>query len=70
MAIEDHSTVGDAYEAAAKGLVKKSAEADRQVEFYSLEELLKAKRQAAADTAASKPHMGLRFTRLKPPPTG
>ena len=70
MAIEDHSTIEDAYEAAAKGLVKKSTEADRQVEFYSLAELLEAKRQAAADNAATRKRFGIRCTRCKPPGTG
>lgn len=70
MAIEDHETISDAYEAAAKGLVKKSSEADRQVENYGLAELLEAKRQEAADGAAAKPHFGLRFTRCVPPGTG
>lgn len=70
MAIEDHETIDDAYEAAAKGLVKKSSEADRQVEYYGLAELLEAKRQAAADVAAAKPHFGMRFTKLVPPGAG
>lgn len=70
MAIQDHSTIEEAYEAAAKGLVKKSSEADRQVEFYSLAELLEAKRQEAASTAAGRKHFGIRMTRCKPPSTG
>lgn len=70
MSIEDHETVEAAYEAAAKGLVKKSSEGDRQVEYYSLAELLEAKRQAASDVAAAKPHFGVRFTKLIPPGCG
>lgn len=70
MAIEDHASVEAAYEAAAKGLVKKSSEGDRQVEFYSLAELLEAKRQVASDVAAEQPHFGVRFTKLIPPGCG
>lgn len=70
MAIEDYASAEEAYEAAAKGLVKKSSEGDLQVEYYSLEELRKAKAQEAADVAAGKKGFGLRFNRLKPPSTG
>lgn len=70
MAIEDHTTIEDAYDAAARGLVKKSSEGDRQVEFYGLEELLKAKQQEAANSAASQPHFGLRFSKIVPPGCG
>ena len=70
MAIEDHDSIEEAYEAAAKGLVKKSSEADRQVEFYSLDELDKARKQKAADNAAANGARGLYFTRCVPPPTG
>ena len=70
MAIEDHNSIGEAYDSAAKGLVKRSSEADRQVEYYSLEELRKAKAQDAADEAARNPARGLYFTRCVPPPTG
>jgi type I restriction enzyme R subunit len=65
-----YETLDEAYEAAAKGLVKKSSEADRQVEYYSLKELLEAKQHEAAQAAAAKPHFGMRFTRLVPPGTG
>lgn len=41
-----------------------------EVEEFSPEELIKADVHQAAQTAASKNHMGLRFTKIVPPGAG
>lgn len=67
---EDPQTVDEAYKMAAKGLVKKSSEGDREVEYYGLDELREAAHEETAEEAAKKPRFGLRMTRLIPPGTG
>ena len=67
---DEHATIEEAIDAAARGLVKKSTEADRQVEYYSLQELFMAERRRAAMGAAGKKHFGLRMTKLVSPKTG
>lgn len=67
---DEHSTIDEAIDAQARGRVKKARDNEGEVEYFSIEELLKAKRDAAATTAAAKSHMGLRFSKLVPPGTG
>lgn len=67
---DPHSTIAEAIEEQAKGRVKRASDREGDVEYFSIDELIKAKRDAAADTAAGKPHFGLRMTKLVPPGTG
>jgi hypothetical protein len=48
----------------------KSASADGvSVQNHSLDELIRAEKHLAAKSGASKPHRGLRFSKLVPPGT-
>jgi hypothetical protein len=67
---DEHATIEEAIDAAARGLVKKTTEADRQVEYYSIAELIEAERRRASTVAAGKKHFGLRMTKLVSPGTG
>lgn len=42
----------------------------RVIEEHPLSDVLNARKQVSADTAASQPHFGLRFTKLVPPGCG
>lgn len=64
----EHETVEDAVDAVARGMVKKSKEGDQEVEYFSPDELNKAKQFASP--AKSKPHFGIRMTKLIPPGGG
>lgn len=66
----DPETVEEAIEAAATGMSRRSKEFDREVENYSLKELIEADRYLSAKTSAAKPHFGLRMTKLIPPGGG
>lgn len=67
---DEHATIEDAVDALARGLVKKSKEGTQEVEYFSPEEIAKAAQFLAGNTAQTKPHFGLRFTKLIPPGTG
>ena len=67
---DEHATIEEAIDAVARGLVKKSTEADRQIEYYSIAELIEAERRRAGNVAAGKKHFGLRMTKLIPPGAG
>ena len=66
----EHTSIEQAIEEVAKGMVDSTSEGSRQVTYKSIEELIKADQYLKAKDAASKEHFGLRFTRLTPPPTG
>ena len=65
---DEHETVEDAVGAVARGMVKKSKDGSQEVEYFSPDEI--AKGLTATSSAKSKPHFGLRFTKLIPPGTG
>jgi len=66
-----HTTIEDAIDASARGLVKKSTgPLGESVEYYSLTELIEAERRRAANASGTKKHFGLRMTKLVPPGTG
>ena len=67
---DPHATVEDAIDAAARGLVKRSRQDGQEVEYYDLKDLLEASKFAAEQTARTKPHFGIRMTKLIPPGTG
>lgn len=63
-------TVSDAIEQVAKGMVRSQMENGREIEFLSVEEMVKAARHLAGTTAATKPHFGMRMTKCIPPGGG
>ena len=67
---DEHTTVEEAIDAAARGLVSSSTEGDQSVQYHSIKDLIEADRYLSAKTAAGKKHFGLRFTKLIPPGTG
>lgn len=62
------SDLSQRIEEVAAGPAEVQSDAGR-VREQSLEDLVKADQHLAANTAAGKPHRGLRFTRLVPPGT-
>lgn len=67
---DEHTTIEDAIDAAARGLVKKTSdELGRSVEYYSLAELA-AEEQRRAANAASVKAFGVRMTKCVPGSTG
>jgi hypothetical protein len=67
---DEHATIEEAIDAAARGLVKKTTEADRQVEYYSLQELFEAEQRRAAQVAAGKKGFGIRMQKCVSQGTG
>lgn len=67
---DDHETIEDALDEAARGLVKKASASGESVEYYSLQELAEEERRRAGKTAAAKARFGLRMTKMIPPGTG
>lgn len=67
---DDHETIEDALDEAARGKVKKASAGGESVEYYSLEELAEEERRRAGKTSAGKARFGLRMTRLVPPGAG
>jgi hypothetical protein len=67
---DEHATIEEAIDAAARGLVKKTTEADRQVEYYAIAELIEAERRRAASVAAGKDKFGLYFIKCRSSGTG
>lgn len=64
------ATVADAIEQVATNTVRIEKEAGREIEYLSVDELIKADRHLAAKRAASKPHFGMRMTKCIPPGGG
>ena len=62
-------TIQDAIEQNAKG-PKRVQVANQSVEQQSIDDQIKADEYLAAKQAASKPHFGLRFTKVIPPGAG
>jgi hypothetical protein len=66
-----HTTVEEAIDALARGMVKRSSDGQgHDVDYFSLLELMAVERRRAANVAAGKEHFGLRMTRLDSPSTG
>lgn len=65
---DEHETIGDAVDAVARGAVKKSKEGSQEVEYFSPDEI--AKGLLPTSPAKSKPHFGIRMTKLVPPGCG
>lgn len=63
-------TIGDAIEQVAKNMVSSQSENGREIEFLSVEEMVKADRHIAGKAAATKPHFGMRMTKCIPPGGG
>lgn len=66
----EHETIADAVDAVARGMVKKSREGSQEVEYLTPDEIAKASSFAAGQTAKTKPHFGIRMTKLIPPGCG
>lgn len=62
-------TISDAIEESAISGIKKVTEESTSVESHSLPDLIAAKRDANADSAAAKAHGGMRFSKFVPPGT-
>ena len=67
---DEHTSIEDAIDAAARGLVKKTSdELGRSIEYYTLEELAAMESRRAANAASSK-SFGLRLNKCVPPSCG
>ena len=66
----DHASVGDAHEAAAKGLTKSASGEGQSVTYASLSELAEAERYVESKKSAKVKTLGLYFRKLIPPGTG
>jgi hypothetical protein len=64
------TTVEDAVELVALGMVSETAEGNRSQKNIPIKDLIEADGYLIGKRAASKPHMGLRFTKLIPPGGG
>jgi hypothetical protein len=64
------TTVAEAIEQAALSGLKKGSEEGREMENYSIDDLIKADRHLAAKRASAQPHFGLRMTKCVPPGGG
>jgi hypothetical protein len=67
---EQIDTIQDAIESIAKNMVQSSSENGRSATRIPIRDLIEADRHIAQKSAASKPHFGLRFTKLIPPGGG
>jgi hypothetical protein len=67
---ETIETIGDAIQSVAKGMVSSSSENGRSMSTVPIKDLIEADRYLKGKTAATKPHMGLRFTKCTPPGGG
>lgn len=67
---DEFETVEEAVEAIAKGGVKKASDPNGSIEHFTPKEMLEGQHAVAANAAASKPHFGIRCTKLVPPGTG
>lgn len=66
---DEHTTIEDAIDAVARGLVKKTSdELGRSVEYFTPEELAKAESRRAAN--ATNDTFGIRMKKCVPPSTG
>ena len=63
-------TIGDAIEQVAKNMVSSQSENGRQIQFLSVDDMIKADRHTTGKTAATKPHFGMRMTKCIPPGGG
>jgi hypothetical protein len=70
MTEETPTTIPEAIEQIALGMVASGSENGRQFTNLSIDELTKAEGQRAGAVAAGKPHFGLRFTKCIPPGGG
>lgn len=68
---DPHETVGDAVDAVARGMVKRSrgVQGD-EVEYFPVSELIAADNHASNKAAAGKSHFGLRMSKCIPPGGG
>jgi hypothetical protein len=67
---ETIESIEDAIESVAKGMVSSSSENGRSMSTVPIKDLIEADRYLKGKTAATKPHMGLRFTKCIPPGGG
>ena len=67
---ETIETIEDAIESIAKGMVSSSSENGRSMSTLPIKDLIEAARYLKGKTAATKPHIGLRFTQCIPPGGG
>ena len=63
-------TVEDAVDTVARGMVKKTKDGSQEVEYLTPEEISKALAIVAGEVAKTKPHFGIRMTKLIPPGSG
>jgi hypothetical protein len=63
-------TIGDAIEQVAKNMVSSQSENGRQIQFLSVDEMIKADQHIASKRASTKPHFGMRMTKAVPPGGG
>jgi hypothetical protein len=63
-------TIEEAIDVAARTMVKRSKEGDRETENFPPKDLIEADRYLAAKAASAKPHFGLRMTKCIPPGGG
>jgi len=64
------TTVEEAVEQVALGMVATSSENGRSVTQLSIDDMIKADRYLKGKTAATQPHFGMRFTKCIPPGGG
>ncbi len=67
---ETPETIGDAIESVAKGMTSSSSENGRSMTQIPIRDLIAADQYLAGKRAASKAHVGLRFTKCIPPGGG
>lgn len=63
-------TIADAIEQVAKNMVRIQRENGREIEFLSIDDMVKADNHAAGKVAATKPHFGMRMSKAIPPGGG
>jgi hypothetical protein len=63
-------SIGDAIEQVATGMVRITKEVGREIEYLSVDDMIKADRHLASKRAASQPHFGMRMTKCVPPGGG
>lgn len=64
------TTIDEAIETVAIGMVQQSSENGRSVTRMSIQDMILADRHLAQKTAAGKAHFGLRMTKCIPPGGG
>lgn len=65
-----YTTIAEALEAIAKGGVRSASDPTGTVEYFSLKDLIEAKRVLESQDSEGKSHFGLRMTKIVPPGTG